>query len=136
VKLHDNLGLGKEYDQIAGRIEVKAIVLNEAVNGLWVNLMQRVVMKVWVSPVVKSFWILAVTILAVIIGAVYFVGMSAHILTGLAIGIGCMTIFLILEIGSNAVKESREFFDDKRDVDHSQQEAHTQILQETPAAEA
>lgn len=113
------------------------VVLNEAVSGLWVNLMRRVVMKMWVSPVVKSFWTLAITIFAVIIGAVYFAGIAAHILAGLAIGIGCMTILLILEIGFIAAAESREFFDDERDVDHSPTEVHAQVSQEeTPRAEA
>ena len=136
-ELRDNLESEDEYDQIAGNVQVKAVVLNEAVSGLWTNMMRRVVMRVWVSPVVKSFWTLATTIFAVIIGAVYFAGISAHILAGLAIGIGCMTILLILEIGWIAVAESREFFDDERDADHPQTEAHAQVSQEeTSRAEA
>lgn len=131
------LGSGDEFDSIAGNVEVKAVVLNEAVTGLWVNLMQRVVMRVWLSPVVKSFWILALTISAVIIGAIYFTGITAHILVGFAIGIGCMTILLILDIGFLAVTESREFFDDKSDVDHAQTETQAEASQEeTPHAEA
>lgn len=121
-ELRDSVESGDEYNRIAGDTEVRVLVLNEAVNGLWVNLIQRVVMRSWVSPVIKSLWTLVLTIFAVIIGAVYFAGVSAHILTGLAIGIGCMTILLILEMGSIAVAESKEFFDDKRDVDHSQTE--------------
>jgi hypothetical protein len=48
-----------------------------------------------------------------------------------------MTILLILEIGFIAAAESREFFDDERDVDHSPTEVHAQVSQEeTPRAEA
>lgn len=126
-ELRDNLGSGNEYERIAGNAQVKAVLLNEAASGLWVNLIQRVVLRSWISPVVKSFWTLALTILGVIAGAIYFAGVSAHILVGLAIGIGCMTILLILEIGFIVVAESKEFFDDKRDVDHSQAEAFTQV---------
>jgi hypothetical protein len=136
-ELRDNLGPGDEYDRIAGNLQVKLVILNEAVSGLWVNLVQRVVMRSWVSPVLKSFWTLALTIFAVIVGAIYFVGASAHILAGLAIGIGCMTILLILEIRFIVVAESQEFFDDKRDVDHSRAETHTQVSQEEiPQAES
>lgn len=136
-ELRNDLGPEDDYERIAGNVEVKAVLLSEAVNGLWLNLIQRIAMRSWISPVVKSFWTLALTILAVIIGAIYFAGVGAHILTGLAIGIGCMTVLLILEIGFIAVAESKEFFDDERDVDHSQTEAHIQVPQEeTPRAEA
>jgi hypothetical protein len=129
-ELRDNTEPGDDYNRIAGDTEVKALVLNEAVSGLWVNLIRRVGMRAWVSPVIKSFWALALTILAVILGAIYFAGVSSHILTGLAIGIGCMTILLILEIGFIAVVESKEFFDDKRDIDHSPTGADAQVSQE------
>jgi hypothetical protein len=129
-ELRENLRSEDEYNRVSGSVEVKVIVLNEAVSGLWVNLIQRVGMKIWISPLVKSFWTLALTILAAIVGAIYFTGIGAHILVGLAIGIGCMTILLILEIGFIAVKESREFFNDETDVDHSQAEAHAQASRE------
>ena len=125
-ELRDNIETEDVYNRIAGDTEVRVSVLNEAVSGLWVNLIQRVVMRSWVAPVIKSFWTLALTIFAVIIGAIYFAGFFAHILTGLAIGIGCMTVLLILEAGHIVVAESKEFFDDRRDIDHSQTEADDQ----------
>lgn len=129
-ELRANAEPRRDSNRILGNAEVKALVLNEAVSGLWVNLMRRVLMRVWVSPVIKSFWTLALTISAIIIGAIYFAGPGAHILAGLAIGIGCMTILLILEIGFIAVTESKEFFDDETDIDHSSTEVNAQTSQE------
>lgn len=135
-ELQGNLKTEAEYEKVAGDLEVKAALLAEAVNGLAVNLVQRVVMKAWVSPVVKSFKTLALTMLIAIIGAIHFTGVFANILVGFAIGIGCMTILLILEIGWIAVKESMEFFDDERDIDHSETNPTTQTLErESPPAE-
>jgi hypothetical protein len=107
-----------EYKRISGETEILAQIINEAASGLWVNLIRRVVMRTWVTPVIKSFWTLVLTLLAATIGAVYFYGVVAHILTGVAAAIGWMTILLILEIGWLANKESKEFFDDDTDVEH------------------
>lgn len=77
-------------------------------------------MKSWVSPVLKSFWTLAAVILAVLIAVIHFDGLIVVILNGLAIGIGCMTVLLLIEAGRIAVQESQEYFSDQTDVAHDE----------------
>ena len=117
-EVRDHCKSDAEFNRIMRDIAVKALILEEAANGLGVNLIKRVVMKVWVSPVIKSFRTLTVTMIAILIGAIHFSGITANILVGLALGVGCMTILLMGEIGSLAVQESREFFEHDRDADH------------------
>jgi hypothetical protein len=101
------------------KIITRLAIIEETVNNLGVNLIARVVTKTWVSPVIKSFWTLGAVVIAVLIAVIHFRGLTVVVLDGFAMGIGCMTILLLIEAGRIAVQESQEYFSDESDVDHT-----------------
>jgi hypothetical protein len=122
-ELHDQLGTGEEFDWAFYGITTRLAIAEETANGLGINLIQRIGLKLWVTPVLKSLWSLAAVVLAALIGVIHFSGITLVILNGLAIGIGCMTVMLLIEAGLLAIQESSEFFDIHTDATTSEDAA-------------
>jgi hypothetical protein len=109
-ELQPNRGRVRKSKFIYENIFTRLAIAEEAVQGLGQNLVQRITSKALVSAVVKSLCTLAVVIIAVIVAAIHFRGLMMTILNGIVVGIGCMTILLLIETGLNAIQESSEFF--------------------------
>jgi hypothetical protein len=110
-ELTENLGTGEEFDWAFGRVLTRLSLAEESANGIGLNLIKRIGLHIWTSPVLKSFWTLAAVIMLAIIAAIHFNGFLITALNGLAIGVGCMTLLLIVEAGLNAIQESKNVFD-------------------------
>jgi hypothetical protein len=115
-ELHDRLGTGEEFNWAFYSIATRMAIAEETANGLGLNLIKKIVLVGWVKPVLKTFWSLAALVLAALIAAIHFSGVIVIILNGLAIGIACMTVMLIVEVGLLAIQESRDFFDIRTDT--------------------
>jgi hypothetical protein len=79
-ELGDRVETEEEFDWAFYSVATRLAVAEETANGLGVNLIQKVVMTVWVRPVLKSFWSLAAVVLSALIGAIYFSGVIVIIL--------------------------------------------------------
>jgi hypothetical protein len=118
-ELADRLGEGEEFDWAYGRVLTCLSLAEEAANGIGLNLIKRIGLHIWASPVLKSFWTLAAIIVFALIAVVRFNGFLITALNGLAIGVGCMTLLLIVEAALIAVQESKEIFDIQEYLDSS-----------------
>jgi len=117
-ELRKKLRKREEFEWAYGNITTRLAVAEEAVNGIGLNLIQRIVLRTWLNPVTKSLWTLAMVILMTLVAIIHFSGFIIIILNGLAIGVGCMTLLLLIEAGLNAIQETRGFFDTRTDTEH------------------
>lgn len=67
----------------------------------------------------QVFWTLAAVILVALMAIIHFNGIFVAILNGIAMGIGCMTLLLLIEAGLNTVQETEEFFDIRADPENA-----------------
>ena len=97
-----------EFQRVAWRVVTCASHIEETANALATNWIARIGTEQLLSPVLKVFRTLAVVTSTVIIAVLYYRGIVATIMDGIAVGIGCMTVFLFNEIAVEAARETRE----------------------------
>lgn len=98
-----------DRNRIAYTISVRASHIEETANALAVNEVKRILVRLMLSPVIKSFRTTVVVVFAILLGVIYYRGLYAMILDGMAFGIGCMTMLLFAEISFHATAQAKEY---------------------------
>jgi hypothetical protein len=100
-----------DFGRVLRGVAYRVNDIEEAVQALFINWLQQLSVKRMLLPVLKSFGTLVVVILAVLLSVLRYDGAVATILGGFGIGVGTMTLLLIIEVTLIAVRESRELYE-------------------------
>jgi hypothetical protein len=100
-----------DFGRVLRGVAYRVNDIEEAVQALFINWLQQLSVKRMLLPVLKSFGTLVVVIFAVLLSVLRYDGAVATILGGFGIGVGTMTLLLIIEVTLIAVRESRELYE-------------------------
>jgi hypothetical protein len=115
----EELEAAGEFGPILRGVAWRVNDIEETVNGMFMIFVKEVGTIRMLAPVVKAFQTLAVVIFAVLVALADYGGILKTVLFAAAVGLGAMSMLLVLELALVARREARELhgmslLDDKR----------------------
>ena len=111
-EFRDELEAQGEFGRVLRGVAYRVNDIEELNVGLFMNWLKHTTIETIGSPVVKAFQTLAAVILVILVSAVAYGGTLRTILFGCAVGLGAMTLALVIELGLVAARQAQMVYEE------------------------